>query len=228
MSFVRIPIRFAGSLLGEYRHVCAFFASPEEEYGVLLPFIREGLARGERAYHVVDPSLRNEHLARLSGSGIDVEHVQREGQLEVHAPADTYLRGGKFEKEAMLVLVQSVLLEGLVKSAPLTRLIAHAECVSGDPADRSDWIEYEARLNYVLSRFDDPVICAYDLRLVDASLAFDILRTHPVVYLAGALHENPFYVRPEELVPQLLRERSGSNGRSNGRSDGRSNGRRHA
>lgn len=36
---------------------CAFFNSPEDEYDTLLPFVREGLDRGERAYHV--PRVRN-------------------------------------------------------------------------------------------------------------------------------------------------------------------------
>src|SRR5207247_10318046 len=41
------PIRFAGSVLGARRHVyvCAFFHSHDEEYRVLLPFIREGFER---------------------------------------------------------------------------------------------------------------------------------------------------------------------------------------
>jgi hypothetical protein len=33
------PIRFAGSILGAQRHVCAFFHSADEEYRVMLPFI---------------------------------------------------------------------------------------------------------------------------------------------------------------------------------------------
>jgi hypothetical protein len=42
------PIEFAGSSLGKYRHVCAFFTSPKEEYESLLPFVRAGLEHGER------------------------------------------------------------------------------------------------------------------------------------------------------------------------------------
>ena len=34
------PIRFAGSELCEKRHICGFFRIPEEEYQMLLPFIR--------------------------------------------------------------------------------------------------------------------------------------------------------------------------------------------
>ena len=59
------PIRFAGSMLGAQRHVCAFFHNPDEEYRVLLPFIKEGFERGEKAFHIVDPKLRKEMGAKV-------------------------------------------------------------------------------------------------------------------------------------------------------------------
>jgi len=43
------------SQLGQTRHVCAFFNSDEEEYRVLLPFIKDGFERGDKAIHVVSP-----------------------------------------------------------------------------------------------------------------------------------------------------------------------------
>jgi hypothetical protein len=42
MNKVTAPIPFAGSQLGETRHVCAFFNNADEEYRVLLPFIKDG------------------------------------------------------------------------------------------------------------------------------------------------------------------------------------------
>jgi len=44
------PIRFAASELGANRHICGFFRNPEEEYQLLLPFIKEGFERGEKAF----------------------------------------------------------------------------------------------------------------------------------------------------------------------------------
>src|SRR3989454_5436923 len=76
------PIRFAGSVLDAQRHVCAFFHSPDEEYGVLLPFIKEGFERGEKAFHIVDPKLRAEHRLRLASAGIDVETAEKSGRSE--------------------------------------------------------------------------------------------------------------------------------------------------
>ena len=39
------PVRLAGSVLSRSCHVCAFFHSKEEEYRVLMPFIKDGFER---------------------------------------------------------------------------------------------------------------------------------------------------------------------------------------
>lgn len=41
------PIHLAGSVLNRTRHVCAFFNSREEEYELLVPFMKEGFECGE-------------------------------------------------------------------------------------------------------------------------------------------------------------------------------------
>lgn len=198
------PIPFAGSMLGSYRHVCAFFSSPQEEYGTLLPFVRDGLERGERAFHVLASQYREEHLEQLRSGGIDVVAAQRRRQLEVATPQETYLRGGRFDKNAMLALIQETLKTGTTLGFALTRLVAHAESVLEDWSNVNDWIEYETRVNEVLPRYSDPVICTYDTNLLNGAIAVDILRTHPVAIIGGLLHENPFFVPPQELLRQVL------------------------
>ena len=49
MTATMEPVRLAGSVLSRSRHVCAFFHSKEEEYRVLMPFIKDGFAQGDRA-----------------------------------------------------------------------------------------------------------------------------------------------------------------------------------
>jgi hypothetical protein len=76
-----------------------------------------------------------------------------------------------------------------------------------DWASGQDWVEYEMRLNSVLPSYDDPVICTYDANLLNANLAIDILRTHPVAIIGGVLIENSFFSRPEEFLREV-RERT--------------------
>jgi len=44
-----------------------FSNSDEEEYRVLLPFIKDGFERGDKAIHVVSPDQHRDHLQRLAG-----------------------------------------------------------------------------------------------------------------------------------------------------------------
>src|ERR1700722_17766050 len=91
------PVSLAGSQLGEVRHVCALFANDDEEYRVLLPFIRERLFCGDKALQVVNPEQRQEHLRRLTAMGIDSSAYEKSGQREIHNNADVYLHDGHFD-----------------------------------------------------------------------------------------------------------------------------------
>jgi len=69
-------------------------------------------------------------------------------------------------------------------------------------------VEYEARLNGLLSKYDDPVVCNYDSSKFGASVALDILRTHPLVIIGGLLRENPFFVPPEQFLDEMRERRA--------------------
>jgi hypothetical protein len=202
-------ISLAGTSLGPYRHICAFFHSAEEEYETLLPFIKEGLDRGERSFHIIDDRLRAEYHQRLAEIGIDVAEATASGQLEIRRWEQAYLRDGCFDQEAMLQLIEEVLQQGKANGFPLTRLIAHMEwSVSGQPGCEN-LVEYETRLNQILPRYDDPVICTYNLAHYRADVVMDILRTHPLVIIGGQLQHNPFFVPPDELLNELRQRQSG-------------------
>jgi len=72
-----------------------------------------------------------------------------------------------------------------------------------------DLVEYEARLNYILPRYKDPVICVYDISKFSGAIIVDILRTHPMVIIGGTLQENPFFVPPDEFLRELREKQVG-------------------
>ena len=151
-------VRLAGSVLHRSRHVCAFFHKKDEEYQVLLPFVKEGFKQGHKAFHIVDPAHRDEHLRRLSEAGIDVVEAERSGQLEVRRWEDAYLREGHFDQDAMLALIEEVLKDGKAQGFPLTRLVANMEWGLEDRPGVDDIVEYETRLNFILPKYDDAVV----------------------------------------------------------------------
>ena len=205
---VNHSVQFAGGNLGGHRHICAFFNSIDEEHRVLRSFIKDGFDRGDKAFHLVNPELREEHLKRLAEAGINVQNAMDTGQLEVRPWQDAYLHGDHFDQNAMLALIEEVLQSADTAGYPLTRLVAHMEWALLDKPGVDNLVEYETRLNYVLPKYDDPVICTYDLSKFPASLVMDIMRTHPVVIIGGILQENPFFVPPDQFLLELRERRS--------------------
>jgi hypothetical protein len=198
------PIHLGGSELKGHRHVCAFFNSADEEYRVLLPFVKEGLEQGEKAFHIVDRRSREERTRRLEEAGIDIAAAEQRGDMEVRAWEEAYLRGGHFDQDAMLGLIEEVLQSGkLSHRGGLTRLWANMEWALEDRPGVDDIVEYEARLNYILPKYDDAVVCTYDLAKFSAVVVMDILRTHPMVIIGGILQENPFFVPPDEFLAEI-------------------------
>jgi len=209
MATIERSVELAGVNLAGRNHVCAFFNTIDEEHRVLGSFYKDGLDRGEKAAHIVDPANREEHLKRLAGAGIHVQEKMDTGQLEVFPWTDAYVRDRRFDQDAMLATVEKLIQSGAAAGYPLTRLAGHhMDWLFLDKPATYNLVEYEARLNHVLSKYNDPVICNYDPSKFGATVAMDIMRTHPLVIMGGLLRENPFFVPPEQFLDEMRERRS--------------------
>lgn len=209
MAATMEPVRLAGSVLNHSRHVCAFFHTKEEQYRVLMPFFKEGFDQGDRAFHIVDPQRRDEHLSRLEQEGIDVASAASEGQLEVCTWNEAHIKGGRFDQQQMIETLVNIFSPAKRASDALTRGFANMEWALEDLPGVHDIVEYETRLNLALPEYHDPIVCTYDLSRFSASFVMDIMRTHPMVIIGGILQENPFYVQPEEMLKELAERKIG-------------------
>ena len=122
---------------------------------------------------------------------------------------DMYVRDHRFDQDAMLASVEKLIQSSADAGYARTQLEGHhMDWVFRDKAAAHNLVEYEARLNHLLSKYDDPVVCNYDLSKCDASIAMDIMRTHPVVIIGGLPRENPFFVPPDQLLLEIQECRS--------------------
>ena len=144
------PMRLAGSVLHVSplsQHVCAFFHSHEEEYRVLLPFIQEGFERGEKTFHIVDPTRRDAHLQRLAAAGIDTAAAQQRGQFELRTWTEAHLRDGYFDQDRMRALIEEVVTGAQQQGFPHTHFVTHMEWALEARVDVTALLEYEAKAN---------------------------------------------------------------------------------
>jgi MEDS: MEthanogen/methylotroph, DcmR Sensory domain len=190
-------------------HICGFFNSHDDELRVVIPFILEGLERGEKAFHTDNPGRRAAHLRQFVSAGIDVTAARESGQLEVHDWTEMHLRGGRFDQDETLGLFEEVVKQAKRQGFPLIRFVTHMEWALKDLPGVGDLLEYEARANDLWLRLEgpvNPVSCTYDLTKFRGHVVVDVMRTHPLTIIGGIIQENPFFVPPDEFLREL-RER---------------------
>jgi KaiC/GvpD/RAD55 family RecA-like ATPase len=144
--------QLAGVDLGGRNHVCAFFNSIDEEHRVLRSFFKDGFDHGEKAIHIVESENREEYLKGFAEAGINVQEVIETGRLEVLPWTDMYVRDHRFDQDAMLATVESLIQSGAAAGYARTRLVGHhMDWLFPDKPAVNNLLEYEARLNGVLS-----------------------------------------------------------------------------
>jgi hypothetical protein len=169
----------------------------------LLPFVKEGIEQGEKAIHIINAKDRTWHLGQLREGGVDVDAAMRRGQMDVFSWEETYLDGGSFHPDAALAMIDRVLGEARRQCYPRTRGIGDMDWFREKQFGVEGILSYEARLNRLLLKYDDSVICAYDLSRFSGLTVLDAMRTHPTAIVGGILQQNPFYVSPESVLAEL-------------------------
>jgi hypothetical protein len=192
-----------GLRLSNGDHVCVFCRGGERDE-LLLPFLADGLAAGDRCLAVVDTSEPEEVLEALGAGGADARPAE---QLTVLASRDVYLTDRGFDMEGMLDFYGAEL-RGVAEGRSgydCVRTAGEMSWALRDIPGVEDLLTYEARVNQVLAANPEAAaisLCLYDVERFDAELIVGVLRTHPKAVMGGTVIDNPFYIQPEEFLLQ--------------------------
>jgi MEDS: MEthanogen/methylotroph, DcmR Sensory domain len=143
---------------------------PDEQYGVLLPFIKDGIEAA----------------------------MQQVGTLDLRDWAKAHLQDGTFDPNRTRALIADIRQRSSQAGFPRTRFVTEMDWAVEARVSAETLLEYEARANLV--RLRDPVVCAYDLSRFSGDVVIGVMRTHPMVMIGGILQENPFFVPPDEFL----------------------------
>jgi hypothetical protein len=192
-------IHLCGRRVERPGHICAFFDSMQQEYDALIPYFRDGVRAGEEVFTIVDDDRVADHTARLTDAGVA---VGVEG-VTIRGSDETYLADGQFEMARMVRLIEDMLTEARAKGRRVRTSGAMTWLRRNAPGTERA-IEYEARMNLLVPKFDCTFMCVYDLAMLDGKTVVDIMATHPYVILRGDIRENKFYIPPDQYLRELL------------------------
>ncbi|MHA6793015.1 MEDS domain-containing protein [Pseudonocardia bannensis] len=180
-------------------HACALTDSVHERDAVLLPFLDEGLSRGDKCVVALTDPDPVVVIGRL-GNATTLGGWLAAQQLEVHGSADMLISSQAFSVENVLGLWERVVSSALaVGGFPFVRLAIEVGGWMPRLPDVAELIRYEAALNAFSARQPVSILCLYEIGTDDGSLIIDLIRTHPRLLLPGTSMENPYYLGPEHF-----------------------------
>jgi AcrR family transcriptional regulator len=181
-------MRLGDANLGRHRHVCGLFEGADDAADVLVPFVVDGLERGDRVIHIVED--RAAYLDRLARS-TDVLAAVESGQLDVRAWDAVYLSSGRFDGSRMLTLLRRLIREGQPLGFSATRMIGDMEWAQESVPGVEELVDYENGVNALVARPDIAIVCAYDVRRHSASRITQILGAHHGALVSRRLQSIP-------------------------------------
>jgi PAS domain S-box-containing protein len=180
-------------------HICLIYETMAEQRAGAIPFLKEGFGRGVRCLYIADDHTVEAIAESLAAAGVDVAREQERGALWMLTKLDSYLKGGKFDPQAMIDFLRSAQTQALADGFAGLRVVGEMTWALGLEVGCDRLIEFEARLHDLLADSRSVILCQYNRTRFNPAVIHDVLRTHPIAILGDLVCPNPYY-EPPELV----------------------------
>ncbi|WP_263004873.1 MEDS domain-containing protein, partial [Natronobiforma cellulositropha] len=141
-------------------HIALIYETRDEQFAATVPFVRQGLERGERCMYVVDEHSSDEVLRTMRESNIDVDSALDSGALTFHTIDETYLRNGTFDPDEMIAFYADAIEEATAEYEAL-RVTAETGWILHDDTTLAKFMAYESKINDLFE--DEDAIALFDI-----------------------------------------------------------------
>jgi excisionase family DNA binding protein len=160
-------------------HVAAFYDSDAGRLRLSLPFLRDGVRRGDHCLLIASGPILDQYMRGLRQElGVELDDAIKAGRFETKPAPGTNPSAAIDDWEAWS---WAALGDGA------TFLRAVGEVVTGfaSMASPSDMLDFERGLTVLVKRFPCVVICPYDIRRFDGETVLEAIKAHPDMFSLG-------------------------------------------
>nr|BFE64651.1 sensor histidine kinase [Dactylosporangium thailandense] len=162
-------------------HQALVFDSPAVFLAAAVPFVTEGLHRGDSVLAVT--SDENETLLR--------EQIGGDAGRVTFLPA-----AGWFDSPGRTLDAHHRRIDALPGPTGILRVLGEPVWAGLDPLETSEWGRYESVMNVALADSRAWLMCGYDTRTLPAAIVDDARRTHPALAIGGQSEVSATFADP--------------------------------
>lgn len=186
--------------MGHGDHVCLIYENKQEQMSAVIPYVKQGLERGEACVYIVDELSVDEVKQAFRDAGVDAEREERSGSLIFMTKRESYLKSGTFDPESMIAQLDKATLGSVSAGYSGLRITGEMTWALGDCCGCDRLIQYEALLNGYFPGSKATAICQYNRNRFSPEIIRDVLRTHPVAIVGDQVCPNLYYESPDMVL----------------------------
>ncbi len=194
--------------VGNHDHFAIIYDNPDEQLDFIVPFLRLGLERGEKAVYIYDDNNPETVIGAMERHGIDVAAASASGALSILTKKHAYLKNGNFDPDWMVDFLSQAVDDAKKEGFSAVRASGEMTWALGPAGDAHDrLVEYECKLNALFPDCDIAGICQYNRRRFRAQTLMHVIHTHRRLAFRGDVCENPYYI-PADILQSRGEEMS--------------------
>ncbi len=181
-------------------HLCLIYHSAAEQTAALVPFLKAGLAAGERCLFVGHATSSRRLVHALEDADADVGAECDRGALLLLTRREDWLPRRTFDPGTMMDLLRRTEQQALDDGFSGLRATWNlCWLLEGNPG-AGRLLEYEAQLNRFLAGSRICALCRYSPDACPAEVIQEALHTHPLAVLGDQICSNAYYEPPEIVL----------------------------
>jgi PAS domain S-box-containing protein len=178
-------------------HLCLIYEKdPAEQMPVLIPFIKQGLAGGERCIYIADDHTVDEVARTLEASGVEVDKESERGALLLWTRKE-WRQPGDLDSERKALQVGQFVDAALTAGFKGIRFGVEMTWTLGPDIGADKLRHWEATINRIfVPGFPGRIICQYNRSRLAPTVVETCLSTHPMAVIGNQIYPNFFYEAP--------------------------------
>jgi signal transduction histidine kinase len=188
-------------------HACVLYdgAGRADDWETIVPFVKDGLARGERCQLVVDDAThRAGAMQMLSEAGVNAELEARRGALTFFEQGPRMFAPGRFDPRVLMRGMAAGVKQALREGYGGVRICGSSPySPAGAVVDERAWVEFEALMSDEVPRWKAITICRHDLRRSQPAFLREMLRVHPKAVLGPLVCPCTYYEPPNMVLGRV-------------------------
>jgi hypothetical protein len=189
-------------------HICLFYSDIVEQMSIAAPFVKVGLLRCERCLCVLTEAQNDQLCASLRASGINPEAEIARGAMVLATPEDAYLSGGKFDRKAMVKLLDDSMQEAARMGFAGFRGTGDLSWAAQVTGMCGQLTEYEAMLDNYFPGKQSLGICMYDMRLFSPRDVNSLMKAHRLAILHPEPTKRAIRIRRKGMFGDVIFDRA--------------------